>query len=331
MIQSGTSEGQGVYVGGGIVLTAAHVVDDLAAYPTCSFSNGHRLRGHRLGVDSRGWDLAAILIDPPTDIQRSRLSNQWPNGKVRSRRSDGLALGSLNGHFRFGALSLRGDSGGPIWSENGIVSIISRSDFQTETLGPPPAAVYSFVCHVSQTWGISGSSCGVSAPAPYIDSVPRRPPGDPQQREDDRYNPRPYLDPSGASRPLTAGDNVPTLAAENVDEMVEQATQRVLARLAKDERFRGPAGAMGPRGLPGAAGKSGPAGPAGQDGKGVDPAALASIDAKLSAIQAQQEELKKRFAEASFPVQVVTPAGDTEEGRVHIEGGMLRLDLSNLK
>lgn len=132
--------------------------------------------------------------------------------------------------------------------------------------------------------------------------------------------PRPEVRPSkDAENPQVAQGEAPSLDSQ---------LAALLAMMAQDERFRGPAGpqgAAGPPGEPGTMGPPGPAGPQGPPGEPVD-------DKKLTELEAQLHEALRRLdvlENATFDFEYISPRGEKHSGKVSIIDGLLRLDFSN--
>lgn len=300
------SVGHGVYVGEGIVLTAAHVLRGAVAKPTITFLQAGQATRATDWIASRRYDLAGLIVAPPAGAQSSTLTSQWPAGPVRSARSRGAAFRGVSNErgfplFSFRGRSIQGDSGGPIWDADGVVSIVCTTD-GTSTHGPPPEALLSLVrqwrprsvAQICQTCpsGVPPDGRTAIPPAyPPIGSVP-------------------LADPGG------------TQAAVNV----AQLASAIVERISKDEKLqqalRGPTGGPGPVGPTGAAGSTGAAGPMGPTG----PAGLPADESQISALQAQINQLQ----ESVFQVEVITPSGQSLTGEVHAHGGLLKLDFSAL-
>ena len=306
------SQGHGVYVGHGIVLTAWHVLRDAQGEPTLEF-RGRAYTGRRVARAKEGWDLAAINIDEPSGLTPSKLyRGGWPSVDVRTQRSNGEPVQGLNEPglgqvFAFRGASLPGDSGGPIWCNEGVVSVVSGSDYESITIGPPPPVVQAFFVRASQAWCpdcIPGSPTG-----PVI--VGRQPVVVPDD------GPAPQPPPVSGPEQPTPTD--PPQSAQATQPMIdtEAIANTILEKLRTDPAFRGPEGPVGP------AGPAGPPGPEGPPGKApdIDPDAIRQA---LAEHKAQIDELTK----AVFSVEVIQFDGSVQTGQVTAHGGLLRLDFS---
>lgn len=308
------SQGHGVYVGHGIVLTAHHVIRDARGPAVCTFlDGGQSAKSKRMAKSQEGWDLAALLIDPPSGVTAAKLHGAWPAGSVQSLRSSGRPFRRYSGPagvlFSWSGRSIPGDSGGPVWCDDGVVSIVSASDYQTFTIGPPPNAVVGFTQSCINGW--------CPQPSGY-QQVQYYPPSQPRQSrppiatiDDDDIPPAPTPRPTPSKAPETAID-------------IDALAKAVADQLAKDERFRGPDGPRGEPGQlgqPGVPGDAGPPGPAGPQGPPGQP----GLNADPERIFAMEEQIR----DMAFEVEIVRKDGSIETGIVHANGGVLRLDFSN--
>ena len=131
--------------------------------------------------------------------------------------------------------------------------------------------------------------------------------------------PVPVPDKKAQPKPML----VPSTPEKDVD--LDSLADKIVEKMAADERFRGTPGkdgAAGPKGDKGEDGRPGPPGPSGRD---ADPE-------KLSALEKSIEDVKRHLAaldEATFDVEIVSPRGEIHTGKVRSRGGLLRLDLSN--
>lgn len=144
------AQGHGVYVGNGLVLTARHVIRGNRGMASMRFlSSGKKLRGTHHYVSS-AYDLAGIRVNEPAGVKPTAVVSTWPSRRVRTFRGWGMPRRGLEmfgrSVFCCMAPSVPGDSGGPIRDQQGrVVSIISVSDFRTDTLGPPPDKLVEFM------------------------------------------------------------------------------------------------------------------------------------------------------------------------------------------
>jgi len=314
------SVGHGVYLDQGIILTAAHVLRGAIAKPTIDFLQARQSARARDWAVSRRYDLAGLIVDPPPGAQCSILTGQWPAGPVRSARSRGPAFRGISNMrglplFSFRGHSILGDSGGPIWDAQGVVSVIESTD-GSSTHGPPPEALVEFV----RAWRPKAAAAVCyNCPAPGQQVAPFVPeaglPAIPPAPSPGGSVPR--AGSGGSQPPLDVG----ALAAAIVD------------RISKDEKLRealrgpqgesGPGGPIGPPGLPGPIGPPGPEGPAGRP---ADSESLKAIQDQIAVMQEQIAEMQASM----FQVEVVTPGGETLNGEVHAHGGLLKLDFSGM-
>lgn len=329
------SVGHGVYVGRGIVLTAAHVIRTAAEKPTCRFRGGE-VRATDW-AKSRDHDLAGLLVVPPAGVKASRVYGRWPTGPVRTLRSQGAVGRRWRDQagrqlFSFEGPSLPGDSGGPIWSREGVVSIVSTSDYQTGTEGPPPEALVSFLTswQPMSTQTACGPDCTPYGAQGGIQAG-LRPNATPQDQDRDGLPDEP---PQAPDIPATPPPRAP-LATPSVAELADAVAQRILT----DEKLRtalkgekGPQGLIGPAGP---AGEMGPVGLDGQPGKSADVAVMTDFQrqiseqlARIDDLQRQQAELARQLGDATFDVEIVQRNGEVENSAVHAHGGLLRLDFS---
>jgi hypothetical protein len=286
---------------------------------------------------SRDHDLAGLMIVPPDGVQASRIHGRWPAGPVRTRRSAGRVIRRHTDTagrelFSFSGASIPGDSGGPIWSTGGVVSIVSTSDYQTITYGPPPEALVSFLAgwkpQAAQV--ICGPECQPYGGQQYIQVAPRPRtvpldedglPDDPPQAPD-----VPIPPPSQTPR------TPPSVAAPSVADLADAVVERIL----KDEKVRTVLkGEQGPVGPAGPVGEIGPAGRPGEPGQSADMAVMTEFQrqiseqlARIDDLQRQQEELSRQLTEGTFDVEIVQQNGKVLNSAVHAHGGLLRLDFS---
>jgi hypothetical protein len=232
---SASSVGRGVYVGHGIVLTAWHVLRDAQGQPALEF-RGRAYTGRRVARASEGWDLAAINIEEPSGLTPSKLyRGGWPSVEVQTQRSTGEPVQGLidkgTGQvFAFRGAVLPGDAGGPIWCDEGVVSVVSSGD-QRFTVGPPPPVVQAFLMRVSRAWC---PDCMSSSPTnPVLACHEPTPAGPPESTQETR----PMIDPDVIAKAI----------------LFELRTNPALRGL------EGPVGPAGPAGPPGPAGPAGPA------------------------------------------------------------------------
>lgn len=291
------SVGHGVYVGSGIVLTAHHVIRDAQGLPTCQFlRSGVEVRGSRMAREAGGYDLAAIKVSVPEKVLASKLYPKWPSGTVRSLRSTGRPFRRFSGRagklFSWSGRSVQGDSGGPVWCDDGVVSIISTSDLRSHTNGPPPSVVSGFVKEVQRRWCPPGSG----VPSSQVPPMPSLPPTVPESESEPEQ--------------------------QQID--LESLAEAIVKKMAGDERFKGPAGEPGPQGEAGPQGPPGEQGPPGPPGPSIDPTILTDFQKQLT----EQSSRVEALSDSTFDVEYVLPNGEVIHAEVHAHGGLLRIDFS---
>lgn len=321
------SVGHGVYVGNGIVLTAHHVIRDARGMPTCRFlRSGVTVRGLRLAREAGGYDLAAIKIQVPDTVRASKLCSVWPSGTVRSLRSTGRPFSRFSCRagklLSFSGPSVQGDSGGPIWCKDGVVSIISTSDLRSHTNGPPPSIVSGFVRTLQQRWCPPGAVCPApdpSVPSNRVPPVPSLPPTVPGSEQASTVPSLLPMVPDSESKPRAPKEQM------DLDSLAES----IIEKMASDPRFKGPPGEPGP---PGPQGEPGPAPTT--DYKRQLTEIRADVEANNRAIQRiidkqrQITQVIDEHSNSTFEVEITYPDGTISTGNVHAHGGLLKLDFS---
>lgn len=289
--------GSGCYVDvGGVkgVLTANHVVSDPGKVQV-HWSDGTQTTGTVTG-DATGADLAMILtehatVQPLTMADRPPQPGEWvelcgyggagAGSTARLRHwwgtlNDTRAWdGRGNAYADYHCAVIQGDSGGTVLdTSHRVVGVIASGKGEpiasvggamafSGTGGPAYDVVYQFTSRVSRRFGVGigifgGSSCGPSGCGPAYGGGNNGWAYPPQAQQ-----PRPVPRPQPVPQPAPP--------------MVEIDYAKIADQLAKDDRFRGPAGPPGPAG-------SGPPGPQGPPGPGPTEAQIfASVEAWVDA------------------------------------------------
>ena len=282
----------------GLVLTASHVVDQGGGRIWVDFGRG-RQTASLLGRDAN-LDLAALVVDnPPTDVRAIAVAgdDQWPHagesvevigfGGGRFRHFSALVRGYTEKDARGASqlvvafLPISGDSGGAILYKQKLVGILWGGPCE----GPQQNA---YETHATCCIYIRRFLDGIG-----VRLNPGRPPaGRPPSAAQPFVGPSPVAPPQ--AEPPAAPQTPQSVDSERLA-AIEKRLEELAARLSAVSA--GPAGATGergPQGLPG------PAGPAGKD---ADPAALAAIDSRLSALE---KNLKGKL---HFSLQVDSQTG----------------------
>ncbi len=286
----------------GLVLTASHVVEQGGGRIWVDFGRG-RQSASLLGRDAH-LDLAALVVDhPPIDVPTIPVAdeNQWPHAGETVE-----VIGFGGGQFRHFTAQVRGytakevrgnsqlvvafqpisgDSGGAVLYQQKLAGILWGGPCD----GPrQPAYETHATCCIYINQFLDGLGCR------------RRPPG---QNPGGAANPPPVVNgPLSPAPPSGASPTDSRLSA------IEQRLNDLADKLTQIKA--GPAGAPGQSGALGRPGPQGVPGPAGKD---ADPAALAAIDSRLSALE---KNLKGKL---HFSLQV-----DSQTGKILSTSGSSR-------
>lgn len=341
-VHNSFNTGHGVYVGDGIVLTAWHVLSEGTSKPFIVASDGKRFQATRVAKGAKkDVDVAAMFIGDSTGLRPSKMCPDWPSS-VRTSRNSGSTFSKYQDRLGWNAISWPGDSGGPVWSDEGVVSVISASNYVSYSqrgeapfsVGPAPKYVFKFAMNCQQQWCPNGQCFPQTYPQYYQQSsiVPYQ-----GISVDD--------DPTPAPRPTPppATDDGPRKSdSPQVD--IDGLVAILIERMAEDGRFLGPPGERGESGTqgepgddgtPGSPGPPGERGPSGEQGPPGDrgPQGFPGRDAdpsRMLAAERQIESIMSLIDEMTFHVEVVDQRGNVQRGEVHARGGMLRIDLSDM-
>ena len=138
-VRVGSSMGSGTYLGGGLVLTAAHVpAGESTSVASVSFPGHGTLPGKVVKAD-RQWDIAAVQLDHvPKGLAGVKLARRNPgqgdiltsggysSGRLVLRTGRFLRTATANGGgpgdwIEIGNPSYGGDSGGPVFNARGLL------------------------------------------------------------------------------------------------------------------------------------------------------------------------------------------------------------------
>ncbi len=289
-----------------LVLTVAHILHG-GFQPSVMFADGHRSQAKILATEAL-WDCA--LLSTPARVKGSiiRLAEKPPatgegvgwyglgQNAVNSGQEKVLGYNAswLVCTHRPGSLRM-GDSGGPIFTRNGLVGVISETEEGRPNVlrGVNCDWIRAFIRRRAPQW--SGHPYPVTA-----EGTPKEPPpvvvDDRTPPAADPATPNPSIPAAG--HPVTPSpphavtpspppglleESTPPAVRAHIDE--DGVVERIYARIEADvEKFHGPAG---PPGAAGPAGVAGAPGARGQQGLPAIAAELAGLDIDIEDIEKQ--------------------------------------------
>lgn len=288
-VQAGRSVGSGAYLGDRLVLSCAHVFDEIqrTAPIAVTFPSGEQCYGYLVAIDTT-WDQA--LVELTAEPQATPLCVAWENPAIgetvtavgyaqgrtgMSRRGRVLKYMAASGAakadwFALEGAATEGCSGGPIFNSDGMVIGNLWGTNDEEIVGVMTGRTQAFL----KPYSVRLAQCfsGQCVPQPGGVVI--------QSRPTLRVAPRTTAPRTTAPSTTAPAPMVP-LPTPEID--YDRLADVVIAKLKLDPAFRGPPGPAGPAGKDGEPGLPGPAGPAGTSS--IDTIALAeAIQAALPGI-----------------------------------------------